>query len=140
MFILLVVILILWTLCAAGGYSLGKAFPQPGVVLAGVLVGMLAFLWWYVLRDGPDDSLAGFVGLGILVWLSTLPMLFVVGLASGAWARPGLTVGVWLATVVSSLLMAWSPAFGGIAPLLFGGFGVAGGMWRGPRMRDDPAR
>lgn len=38
MFILPVLTLILWILSAVGGYSLGKACPKPGAVVAGILL------------------------------------------------------------------------------------------------------
>jgi hypothetical protein len=140
MFVLLIVMLILWILFSAGGYALGRAFPKPAVVLAGVVVGLLTVLWWFVLSDDPGDGPGYVVGLGILIWASFFPVLFAVGLASGAWSRPGLTIGVWLGTVVAGLLVTWSPALAAVAPLLLGGFSVAGGMWGGLRMRDDPGQ
>jgi hypothetical protein len=130
MFVLLVLALFMLTLFAAGGFALGKAFPTPGVVLAGVLAGLLSVLWWYVLRDGLGEDPVGIVGLIMLLWLSAFPMLFVVGVASGAWDRPELTVGVWVGTVTATLLMSWSPTLAGITPLVFGGLSAVGGKWR----------
>lgn len=86
MFILPVLTLILWVLSAVGGYSLGKAWPLPGAVVAGLLLGLLAAFWWYALRAGLQDGVGWLAGMGFLFWLTALPTLFIVGLASGARA------------------------------------------------------
>lgn len=132
MFIPLVSTLILWTLMAIGGYSLGRTCPKPGAVLAGILIGLLVFLWWYVLRAGQEDGVGTVAAVGFLFWLTALPTLFVVGVASGAWGRPGMTVGAWLGTVAGGALLASSSALAATAPLVLVGFSIAGGLWRRP--------
>jgi hypothetical protein len=84
MFILPVLTLMLWTLSAVSGYSLGKACPKPGALVAGIFLGLLVVFWWYVLRAGLEDGIGVVTGVGFLFWLTALPTLFVVGLASGA--------------------------------------------------------
>lgn len=129
-FAVVVTMLFVLTAFPAGGYAFARAFPRFGVLLAGTVASLTIAVWYCALLDGVGDDPMGAIGLGMMIWFTAFPVLFILGVVSGVLGRPAWVVGAWAGTVTAAILGASSPTLSAIAPLVFIACCVAGGLWK----------